>query len=573
MAAATTQLETETRETAEPDSSDWDSLKEASKASPDGDLISSVSDLDPELLRAVSSRTLLARWGKLVHVQDGEDTFLLSQRVEMIEVFLSHSWRTPAPLKLIALMFELNGGRAVLTCILLHFTAHAFEYAGLWSYPIPATMPFCLPDSKDMHCANCKLFLIIPCTALFVGLRFGQSFVVPGDCHWLRHRTFFLDRCCIHQTDEGLKNKGIKNLRTFLAKSSKLMMLWDPKYFTRLWCVYELAAFIRLNGGSARNVKIRPLKLWLFTLVYCAFQIAVATASIIMLPLTVASEWHTGWLIETVPRGWQYLYLTATFFVAFFCIYMVPAIWLWKFCKAHMTDRVTLMHQVKNFTVAEAECMKQDDRVFIITSIQEWYGDVSSFETYVRTHIADKVEAMLGHQTVPYRMVFVGAIGHLLMCISYAFAYLQAEEQSMSAFWHIVMAAAMLCFCADAIAVDLVLRLAGTTFGDDAEVNSRWQRKGAGPVSTALIFGAAKAVCGGVITPACPKWWCAILLPTSALCTWCIYYRRVGRAWAIATGRRRLSAGSIEVPTVNWGSQQKLGKPTDDVRPPTSSVH
>ena len=57
----------------------------------------------------------------------------------------------------------------------------------------------------------------------------------------------FLDYVCISQTDIDLKMLGIANFAGFLRLSKELVVLWDEKYFTRFWCVYELASYMTLN--------------------------------------------------------------------------------------------------------------------------------------------------------------------------------------------------------------------------------------------------------------------------------------------------------------------------------------
>jgi len=53
----------------------------------------------------------------------------------------------------------------------------------------------------------------------------------------------FLDKACIHQTDEVLRERGIREIGAFLAKSNTIMVLYSGTYFKRIWTVYELACF------------------------------------------------------------------------------------------------------------------------------------------------------------------------------------------------------------------------------------------------------------------------------------------------------------------------------------------
>ena len=44
----------------------------------------------------------------------------------------------------------------------------------------------------------------------------------------------FLDKVCIHQTDEDLKAAGIDAISTFLHSSKTMVVLYDAGYFSRL---------------------------------------------------------------------------------------------------------------------------------------------------------------------------------------------------------------------------------------------------------------------------------------------------------------------------------------------------
>ena len=44
---------------------------------------------------------------------------------------------------------------------------------------------------------------------------------------------------CIHQTDQSLKEAGVFGLAGILKHSKRMVVLWRPRYFSRVWCVYE----------------------------------------------------------------------------------------------------------------------------------------------------------------------------------------------------------------------------------------------------------------------------------------------------------------------------------------------
>ncbi|KAF4693337.1 hypothetical protein FOZ60_011317, partial [Perkinsus olseni] len=70
-------------------------------------------------------------------------------------------------------------------------------------------------------------------------------FIIPLFKH--RNTMVFLDKCCIPQNDPIAKSYGISRLADYLHVSNKLLILWSPDYLERLWCVYELAVFLRTH--------------------------------------------------------------------------------------------------------------------------------------------------------------------------------------------------------------------------------------------------------------------------------------------------------------------------------------
>eukprot|EP00928_Gymnodinium_smaydae_P024446 TRINITY_DN19777_c0_g1_i2.p1 TRINITY_DN19777_c0_g1~~TRINITY_DN19777_c0_g1_i2.p1 ORF type:complete len:350 (+),score=28.34 TRINITY_DN19777_c0_g1_i2:1132-2181(+) len=69
----------------------------------------------------------------------------------------------------------------------------------------------------------------------------------------------FLDKLCIHQTDEQKKEAGILALAGFLRTSQRMILLWTPRYFSRLWCAYELASWFHFCDAAKKPIKFMPI--------------------------------------------------------------------------------------------------------------------------------------------------------------------------------------------------------------------------------------------------------------------------------------------------------------------------
>ena len=60
----------------------------------------------------------------------------------------------------------------------------------------------------------------------------------------------FLDKACISQESTETMTEGISNLHVFLQRSKRLVILWSPDYFTRLWCTWEVAVYVKQSYYS-----------------------------------------------------------------------------------------------------------------------------------------------------------------------------------------------------------------------------------------------------------------------------------------------------------------------------------
>lgn len=171
-----------------------------------------------------------------------------------IDYFLSHSWSAPGWQKYIALSLRFRsihgivcGTIAMGLCFVL-IICHILPASG-------TTSPSSVGDwraSKPLY-VWCGIFgPLVGVLAVFLSASFPDPFRTEP--------LVFLDVMCIHQVDMEKKERGIYSLGGFLGHSRKLLVLWSPQYLTRLWCVFELAAFcnVKRHGPHDGYIEFLP---------------------------------------------------------------------------------------------------------------------------------------------------------------------------------------------------------------------------------------------------------------------------------------------------------------------------
>jgi len=186
---------------------------------------------EPETCRGTSIRHVLTGFGQILADSAGsEETFGLSEQVDRIHEFISHNWSTGRWEKTLVLMLHYNLntaiGAAFLTSIALLITSMFFEIFGLprWG------------DHNISH-YSCR----------WLGNIAFYAFLFAGHHLPVSPKHIFLDKTCICQTDDDLKQKGIASLSAFLMHSDNMLVVYSDTYFKKLWTVYEFAVFLSLH--------------------------------------------------------------------------------------------------------------------------------------------------------------------------------------------------------------------------------------------------------------------------------------------------------------------------------------
>lgn len=257
--------------------------------------------------------------------------FNLTEQVLDIDDFLSHDWGTPRWRKTLALLGFYNSAPAMLASYLACALIIGLSMGGKLGTSF--SQEGLLEVAGVQVQAYAPKHIMVLCPLLFWGvLCFWQRLrgLVPG----LRPTLCFLDKMCINQSNEADKSAAILCLSGFLKRTRRLVILWSPRYLTRLWCVYEIASWLHLEKDFRQTVDFVPVSL-LFGVLPC---LAAANC---MLPIFVMA------LEELDPV----LYSPVAAGVILFCL-VVPIVYVRRLA----WDLSALRRQLAEFQVQASEC-------------------------------------------------------------------------------------------------------------------------------------------------------------------------------------------------------------------------
>ena len=169
------------------------------------------------ILRLIKKTCLFQRVSEQGHLRT---LFERSVETDHIDVFIGHSWSAGRWQKYLALCLYFNLERA-LWCSIAAWSLVAGLFLGVGGLTSLGGSYLALP---------CLVYL--PMAVFFVTLLFGQQLV--GAVCGLGSPSLWLDRLCVHQTDEEQKAEQIAALPIFVANSRRMLILWDDTYFATL---------------------------------------------------------------------------------------------------------------------------------------------------------------------------------------------------------------------------------------------------------------------------------------------------------------------------------------------------
>ncbi|CAE7477754.1 unnamed protein product [Symbiodinium sp. CCMP2456] len=207
----------------------------------------------------------------------------------------------------------------------------------------------------------------------------------------------FLDVVSIHQTDRALKMRGVYGLGGFLKVSEEMRVLWSPPYLTRLWCVFELAAFRKAN--PSKPLCLKPL--------FVESQVFL---------FMIGSGLSTGaYIAHQLDQGYGLGIVALT---------LAPLVLVVQTNRKFMREEKNLTVSLENFDLRNAECHLEADRVFVSMAIAAWYGSEEEFTDYVRGPLRKELLAA-GGLDLPFSYALFTAISPFCMVLDIVVAMIR----------------------------------------------------------------------------------------------------------------------------------------------------
>jgi len=368
-----------------------------------------------DLLRAAPLHKALEGLGKHWTGSAGTASeYMVSKTCESIGDFISHDWKTPRISKVLTLWWIYNFRAALAISSMFGIVLSILQAEHVGIVPMPnVTRKFAdgVESRPGVWCSFC-------CPVIFVvSFIFWQP--IKGRC--VGDHMVFVDKLCIHQTDDQLKAEGILALAAFLKSSKRMVILWSSRYFTRLWCTYELATWLHLGRGFQETVHFVPVEL---ATGYCwalAFNLLIWTSGHILAVYTAENDLRLALLLSLL---------------SFYYIGLVVAF------RRTGRDLVALDVQLSSFSIVDSCCFcctnghkhpetgatLPCDRELVYKTLKDWdlTGDGTASESPT-DHLDAYNEAVreqlklamgpLSKASLPYWQIVALLIPHLWSCL------------------------------------------------------------------------------------------------------------------------------------------------------------
>ncbi|CAE7909368.1 hypothetical protein AK812_SmicGene24804 [Symbiodinium microadriaticum] len=320
----------------------------------------------PEILRGIRTFEVLREGPRRWIKGDLHGLHARTEVVTELDEFWSHSWQLRPLTKYASLLFVSNGFPAFVVGTASAFVPFALFAAGIFPWERLCTL-----------CGAVGYYL----TLLL----------------WRQRTKIFLDIACINQTDPQEKAEGLISLGAFLKNSRSLLVLWDTTLVSRLWCIFEMAAFLRSHGLDSQR------KSFVICPIFAGLAYLVGNFGLCLLCLIFS---YSLSLMPLFPYGGMVMSA-----LAFPCLTSLAYVVL-----LHYRNVDTVQRQLRHFKIRDASsaCCAYNhvnpetgeqifcDRNIILRCISAWFGSTDDFESAVRGRVRDALVGELANRTFTY---------------------------------------------------------------------------------------------------------------------------------------------------------------------------
>lgn len=340
---------------------DWEELYSS--------LISQMVPSRDEIVRATPAYRVLQCMGRPLRVRGGE-LYALSCPTTRIASFWSHSWHGPTWFKILTLFAVKNGMAAAALS-----TTSAVLMGILYSAGA-------LPD----------FFGQLGWCSFIAAVTYSCTFVL-----WQSRQPVFVDRICIPTYDETIKGEALISLGAFLKCADSMLVLWDPSFMDRLWCMFEIGAFLHSRKrGRKPLLTIRPTVLG---------------------PMVVAIVAELVLINAILTFSWRWIGALKEFYLAVFALCSVPMVLLIHAGRGYCRKIAKLQEDMAHFNIENltSYCCTVDhkdpstgdvmhcDRKIIMQCIRTWFGNAQAFEQRLQSEVLQFMVDQLSNEVFSYR--------------------------------------------------------------------------------------------------------------------------------------------------------------------------
>lgn len=224
----------------------------------------------------------------------------------------------------------------------------------------------------------------------------------------------FVDKICVAQQDPKLMSEGVVNIGGIVKNSKSMLVCWDSTYLSRLWCVLEVAAFLKTHDAAEKNLYIRPTSWGSVTcMLFLIFSV-----------LRTGEDLVTNLLIPT--QSWAHMdqgefFANTLLFQFGSAIVKVPLTMLlahvWR---GHLRALESAFSQLSDFSFERdirCHCCSLNhinpttgrrmvcDHDTIRECLCTWFGSVADFEEVMRCRVSEVFQKHLKRHALPYHWI------------------------------------------------------------------------------------------------------------------------------------------------------------------------